>query len=142
MNKIQKHRLTYLSIFLIGLAIAAGLILYALRQNLNVFVTPSQIATQSINADYNMRLGGMVKKGSIHRDPNSLRVEFIVTDYKHEVTVRYEGVLPDLFHEEKGMIAEGKLDAHGVFLASQVLAKHDENYMPKNVYDAMRKGAE
>jgi cytochrome c-type biogenesis protein CcmE len=141
MNKIQKHRLTYVIFFIIGLALAAGLILYALRQNLNVFVTPSQLATQAIQRDYNMRLGGMVKKGSIKRDSKSLRVEFVVTDYKNEVTVHYTGILPDLFHEEKGMIAEGKMDANGVFLASLVLAKHDENYMPKNVYDAMRKGA-
>ena len=139
MNKIQKRRLTYVIFLLVGLAIAAGLIFYALKQNLNVFVTPSQLAAKNIAADYNMRLGGMVKKGSIKRATDSLQVEFVVTDFKHEVTVRYTGVLPDLFHEEKGMIAEGKMDAHGVFIASQVLAKHDENYMPKNVYEAMRK---
>ena len=139
MNKIQKRRLTYVIFLLVGLAIAAGLIFYALKQNLNVFVTPSQLAAKNIAADYNMRLGGMVKKGSIKRATDSLQVEFVVTDFKHEVTVRYTGVLPDLFHEEKGMIAEGKMDAHGIFIASQVLAKHDENYMPKNVYEAMRK---
>lgn len=138
MNRIQKRRLTYVIFFLVGLGIAAGLIFYALNQNLNVFVTPSQITAR--NTDYNMRLGGMVKKDSIKRDPHSLLVEFVVTDFKKDVTVRYTGVLPDLFHEEKGMIAEGKMNADGIFVATQVLAKHDENYMPKNVYQSMRQG--
>lgn len=140
MNNIQKRRLTYLIFFLVGLAIAASLIFYALRQNLNVFVTPSQLATRTISTEYNMRLGGMVKKGSIKHDSDSLKVTFVVTDFKSDVAVQYTGVLPDLFHEEKGMIAEGKMNAQGIFIAQQVLAKHDENYMPKNVYDAMRKG--
>lgn len=139
MNRIQKRRLTYVIFFLIGLAIAAGLIFYALKQNLNVFVTPSQLATRSVPPGYSLRLGGMVKKDSIKREPDSLKVEFVVTDFKKDMTVHYTGVLPDLFHEEKGMIAEGKLNAKGEFEASQVLAKHDENYMPKNVYDAMKK---
>jgi cytochrome c-type biogenesis protein CcmE len=139
MNKIQKRRLTYVIFFLVGLAVAASLIFYALRQNLNVFVTPSQLAEHT-SANMNLRLGGMVKKGSIKHDDNSLQVEFVVTDFKSEVTVRYVGVLPDLFHEEKGMIAEGKMNADGVFIAQQVLAKHDENYMPKNVYNALRQG--
>jgi cytochrome c-type biogenesis protein CcmE len=139
MNKIQKRRLTYVIFFLVGLAVAASLIFYALRQNLNVFVTPSQL-TEHTSANMNLRLGGMVKKGSIKHDANSLQVEFVVTDFKSEVTVRYTGVLPDLFHEEKGMIAEGKMNADGIFIAQQVLAKHDENYMPKNVYNALRQG--
>lgn len=139
MNRIQKRRLTYVIFFLIGLAIAAGLIFYALKQNLNVFVTPSQLATRSVPPGYSLRLGGMVKKDSIKREPDSLKVEFVVTDFKKDMTVHYTGVLPDLFHEEKGMIAEGKLNAKGEFEANQVLAKHDENYMPKNVYDAMKK---
>ena len=139
MNKIQKRRLTYLIFFLVGLALAASLIFYALRQNLNVFVTPSQLAERRIDKNYQPRLGGLVKKDSIKRNPDSLQVEFVVTDFKNEVTVRYTGVLPDLFHEEKGMIAEGKLNDDDVFIASQILAKHDENYMPKNVYQQMRK---
>lgn len=139
MNKIQKRRLTYLIFFLVGLAISASLIFYALRQNLNVFVTPTQLTERSIDNNYQLRLGGMVKKDSIKRNPDNLQVEFIVTDFKHDVTVRYTGVLPDLFHEEKGVIAEGKINGDGVFIASQILAKHDESYMPKNVYQEMRK---
>lgn len=138
MNKIQKRRLYYVIFFLVGLAAAASLIFYALNQNLNVFVTPSQLAAHS-SSQYQMRLGGMVKKGSIQRDPNSLQVTFIVTDFKQNVTVRYNGSLPDLFHEEKGMIAEGRLNADGIFIANRILAKHDENYMPKNVYQEIRK---
>lgn len=138
MNKILKRRLITVSFFLIGLALAAGLIIYAIRKNLNVFVTPSQIISQHIDKDYHLRLGGMVKKDSIKREPGSLRIAFVVTDLKHDVPVRYEGVLPDLFKEEKGMLAEGKLNAQGVFIATRVLAKHDENYMPKKVYDSMR----
>lgn len=140
MNKIQKRRLTYVVFFISGLAIAASLIIYALNQNMNVFVTPSQITEKHIDQQYHLRLGGMVKKGSIKRDANDLKVSFVVTDFKRDVTVFYNGVLPDLFHEEKGVIAEGKINAHGEFVATQVLAKHDENYMPKNVYDALRQG--
>lgn len=140
MNKIQKRRLTYVIIFLMGLTLAASLIFYALKQNLNVFVTPNQLASRHITSDYALRLGGMVKKDSVKRDPNSLRVEFVVTDFKKDVNVRYTGVLPDLFHEEKGVIVEGKMSAEGTFIATQVLAKHDENYMPKNVYEQMRQG--
>lgn len=142
MNKIQKRRMIYVIIFLLALAAAATLIFFALRQNLNVFVTPSHLATRAPHTGYSLRLGGMVKQGSVQRDNQSLQVDFIVTDFKHEVPVRYVGVLPDLFHEGKGMIAEGKMNEQGVFLAKQVLAKHDENYMPKNVYDALRKGQE
>lgn len=140
MNKIQKRRLTYVIFFLCGLAIAATCIFYALKQNLNVFVTPSQITERHVQGNYQLRLGGMVKAGSIQRDPHNLEINFIVTDFKSEIPVQYTGVLPDLFHEGKGVIAEGTINPQGVFIAKLVLAKHDENYMPKNVYDAMRKG--
>lgn len=141
MNKIQKRRLYYVSLFAIGIAIAAGLILYALKQNINVFVTPNQLAAMRMNSDYHFRLGGMVKPGSITHDKQNLGVAFVVTDFKREIPVHYIGVLPDLFREGKGVIAEGSLNAQGQFEATQVLAKHDENYMPKNVYKAMRANA-
>ncbi len=141
MNKLQKRRLTYVSLFLIVLALAASLIFYALKQNLNVFVTPTQIAEQSIKTNYSMRLGGMVKNNSLQRDKQSLQVDFVMTDFKHDIPVRYIGVLPDLFHEGKGAIVEGIMNADGIFVASRVLAKHDENYMPKKVYEAMRRNA-
>lgn len=141
MNKIHKRRLYYVGLFALGLAVAAGLILYALKQNINVFLTPGQIANAHITADYHFRLGGMVKNGSVVRDHNGLGVEFVVTDLKRDLRVRYVGILPDLFREGKGVITEGSLNTQGVFVATQVLAKHDENYMPKNVYKALREGA-
>lgn len=138
MNKIHQRRIYIISFIAIGLIAAASLILYALKQNINVFLTPQQLASQSLPTDYHFRLGGMVKSGSIMRDAQGLGVQFIVTDLKKELPVRYVGVLPDLFREGKGMVAEGSLNAKGVFIATQVLAKHDENYMPKNVYKAIR----
>jgi cytochrome c-type biogenesis protein CcmE len=142
MNKIHKRRLYYLGLFALGLSLAAGLILYALKQNINVFLTPAQLANTHFATDYHFRLGGMVKKNSIVRDKNSLSVKFIVSDLKSEVSVQYLGVLPDLFREGSGMIAEGSLNAQGIFIATQVLAKHDENYMPKNVYQALRQNSD
>lgn len=139
MNKIHKRRIYYVCLFVTGLAIAAGLILYALKQNINVFLTPTQLAEKHVTPDYRIRLGGMVKQGSVVRDYESLGVHFIVTDLKHETSVRYTGILPDLFREGKGVIAEGYLEKDGTFNATQILAKHDENYMPKNVYEQMRK---
>lgn len=140
MNRIHKRRLYYVSFFLIGLSLAAGLIFYALNQNMNAFLTPGQLASTSLATDYHFRLGGMVKKDSVLREQEGLGVEFVVTDFKREVPVRYVGVLPDLFREGKGVIAEGSLNAQGIFVATQILAKHDENYMPKNVYEAVNEG--
>lgn len=141
MNKIHQRRLYYISLLGLGLALAAGLILYALKQNINVFFTPSELATAHVAKDYPIRLGGMVKKASVVREKAGLGVQFVVTDLKQEIPVRYVGVLPDLFREGKGVIAEGSVNAQGVFVANEILAKHDENYMPKNVYRAMRKNA-
>ncbi|RDI40177.1 cytochrome c maturation protein CcmE [Aquicella lusitana] len=141
MNKIHQRRIVYVLLFSAGLALATGLILYALKQNINAFLTPSQITSAQVSTRAYFRLGGMVKKGSVQRDKTGLGVQFTVTDLKREQTVRYVGVLPDLFREGKGVIAEGTLDPQGIFVASRVLAKHDENYMPKNVYKAMRENA-
>ena len=140
MNKIRKQRLCYIILFAASITLATSLILYALKQNINVFVTPSQLTSSTIHADYQLRLGGVVKKNSIAHSQNNLAVQFTVTDFKSEIIVSYVGILPDLFQEGKGVIAEGKINSQGVFMASQVLAKHDENYMPKKVYEALRKG--
>ena len=130
MNKIHQKRLFYLILFAMGIAVALSLILYALKQNINAFLTPSQIASAHLAPDYHFRLGGMVKKGSLAHDKNSLAVRFIVTDLQYALPVYYNGVLPDLFREGKGVIASGNLNAQGIFIATEVLAKHDENYMP------------
>ena len=138
MNKLQQRRLYLVTSFIIGIAIAASLMFYALKQNMNVFLTPKQIAAAHLPAEYHFRLGGMVKNGSVIHDKNSLNVSFVVTDFKQDISVQYDGVLPDLFREGKGVIAEGSINPQGIFIATQILAKHDENYMPKNVYKALR----
>lgn len=137
MNKYHKRRISLFVLFALGLALAASLILYALKQNLNAFVTPHELANMTVSPDYHLRLGGMVKKNSLVRDQQGLGLQFTVTDFKSDITVRYVGVLPDLFREGKGMVAEGYRDKNGIFIASQVLAKHDENYMPKKVKDEL-----
>jgi cytochrome c-type biogenesis protein CcmE len=140
MNKIHKRRLSLIIFFMTGLSIAAALVFYALNQNMNVFLTPSQIAGAHLAPQDHFRLGGMVKQGSLARG-QGLEVNFVVTDLKEELPVHYTGVVPDLFREGKGVIAEGSIDEHHTFVATQILAKHDENYMPKNVYKALRENA-
>lgn len=142
MNKIHKRRIYYVCLFAAGLALAASLILYALKQNINVFLTPTQLTAAQLKPDYHLRLGGIVKQGTIVRDHESLGVHFTITDLKHDVPVRYTGVLPDLFREGKGVIAEGYIDKSGTFNATEILAKHDENYMPKKVYEQLRKDSQ
>ncbi len=137
MNHLHKKRLYLLGVLAAGVTIAVGLILYAFQQNINAFLTPQQLVTAALPADYRLRLGGMVKKGSVSRDKVGLGVQFVVTDFKSEVRVRYQGILPDLFREGKGVVVEGKLNGQGQVFASSVLAKHDENYMPKQVSEAI-----
>lgn len=141
MNKIHKRRLYLVIFFIIGLTTATALILFALKKNINVFLTPSQLANAHVTTDYHFRLGGVVKPGSVKHGKDNLIINFIVTDYKSEIPVQFNGVLPDLFREGKGVIAEGYINTKGTFIATQVLAKHDENYMPKNVYKALREEA-
>jgi len=122
--------------------VAVGLSTYALRQNINLFYDPTQIAAGDAPADVRIRAGGMVEEGSVLRDTESLKVAFKVTDFTESVTVEYVGILPDLFAEGQGIVAMGRLNREGVFLADQVLAKHDENYMPPEVADALAKASE
>lgn len=139
MHPIRKKRLTIILFLLAGLAVAVGLTTYALRQNINLFYDPTQIASGEAPMDARIRAGGMVKQGSVVRSDQDLTVEFQVTDFVSSVTVRYTGILPDLFDEGQGVVAMGRLQADGVFVADQVLAKHDENYMPPEVSDALEK---
>jgi cytochrome c-type biogenesis protein CcmE len=134
MNKLQKQRF-YGVVFLFScLALATGLILFALKRNINVFFTPSQLIDHPVSSSATFRLGGMVKKNSVKHEASGIGVTFIVTDFKHELSVRYQGILPDLFREGKGVVVEGKLISATQVKASQVLAKHDENYMPQKMY--------
>jgi cytochrome c-type biogenesis protein CcmE len=122
---------------LAALGIAASLILNAFRSNIVFFYTPTQVATKEAPVGRGFRIGGMVKDGSLKRD--GVNVQFVVTDMAQSVPVAYTGILPDLFKEGKGVVAQGKLDSDGVFHATEVLAKHDENYMPPEAADALKR---
>ncbi|NWN91671.1 cytochrome c maturation protein CcmE [Marinobacter adhaerens] len=141
MHPIRKKRLTIVLFLLAGLSVAVALTTYALRQNINLFYDPSQIAAGEAPTDARIRAGGMVEEGSVIRDPDSLKVEFKVTDYSASVPVEYMGILPDLFAEGQGIVAMGRLGTDGRFVADQVLAKHDENYMPPEVSGALEKAS-
>jgi cytochrome c-type biogenesis protein CcmE len=133
----KQKRLSLLLAALIVLGSATGLVLYALRDSIVFFVTPAEVAGRAIAPDTRFRLGGLVAEGSLKRDGTS--VSFIVTDGEKTLPVTFTGQLPDLFREGQGVVAEGKLDRTGLFIADTVLAKHDENYMPKEVADALKK---
>ncbi len=138
MNPQRKKRLFIILGAVAGVAIAVGLALSALQQNINLFYTPTQIAAGEAPKDTRIRAGGMVKNGSVKRSEDSLDVEFVVTDYAKDVTIRYRGILPDLFREGQGIVALGRLDRNGILTADEVLAKHDENYMPPEVSKALK----
>src|SRR5690606_32605093 len=118
---------------LVGVSIAGALALTAFRENVMFFFDPSQVAAGEVKTGERFRLGGMVSRGSVERAPGSLEVRFMVTDFKNTVPVRYTGVLPDLFREGQGVVAHGRLTEDGTFVADEVLAKHDEKYMPPQV---------
>jgi cytochrome c-type biogenesis protein CcmE len=134
--KPRHRRLAIAAAVVCAVGAATALVLNAFRSNLVFFYSPSQVAAQEAPADRTFRLGGLVQAGSVQRD--GVNVRFIVTDTATTVPVRYEGILPDLFKEGKGVVAQGRLD-NGVFIAREVLAKHDENYMPPEAADALAK---
>ncbi|NKB31564.1 MAG: cytochrome c maturation protein CcmE [Pseudomonadales bacterium] len=137
---MKPHRQKKLGIILfiaLGLSVSVGLILYAMTQNINLFYTPTQVALGEVDVGQRFRIGGMVKEGSLVSADDSLQVRFETTDYVHAVPIQYEGILPDLFREGQGIVAEGTVDVAGVFHASRVLAKHDENYMSQEVKAAL-----
>ena len=125
-----------------GVTISAALALRAFQENLLFFFSPTQVAAGEAPNERVFRLGGMVVKDSIEREPGSLTLSFVVTDYAHSMPVHYTGVLPDLFGEDQGVVARGKLDDQGGFVAEEILAKHDENYMPPEVADALARAEE
>lgn len=132
MSRKQRHRMFGILFLVVGIAIAAGLILMTFSKNIDLYYTPTHY--QSLPLDYPkvIRVGGMVVKGSVKRDAD-LRVHFKITDFEQELRVTYEGILPDLFREGQGVVVLGHKHSHESFTASQVLAKHDENYMPPEV---------
>jgi cytochrome c-type biogenesis protein CcmE len=121
------------------LGVASALVLNAFQSNLVFFFSPSQIVAKEAPIERNFRIGGLVEEGSLKRDGQSLTVNFVVTDMAQRIPVSYTGMLPDLFKEGKGVVAQGKLGSDGVFRAEQVLAKHDENYMPPEAAEALEK---
>lgn len=139
MNPKRKQRLIIVLFIVFGVSIALGLTMFALSQNINLFYSPTQIASGEAPHNTRIRAGGMVVDGSVIRDQQSLNVTFDITDYDQTVTVHYDGILPDLFREGQGIVAQGELDSNNVFQASEVLAKHDENYMPPEVAEALEK---
>ncbi len=142
MHPVRRQRLI-LVIFIVTLAsVTVGLLSYALRENINLFYTPSKIVSGEAPQDTTIRAGGMVVEGSMARAADSLFVSFLVTDGAANLEVHYTGILPDLFAEGEAAVVTGQLNRQGVFEASQVLAKHDENYTPPEVADAMKEAHE
>ena len=137
MHPLRKQRLIVVSLVVVLSSAAVGLVAFALRDNINLFYPPADVVAGKAPVDRNIRLGGMVVEGSIERSSTELDTTFWVTDYEASVAVRYSGILPDLFAEGEGVVAEGKLDDNGVLIATQVLAKHDENYLPPEVAAAL-----
>jgi len=133
----RRKRMLIIGLLVLGMGAATALILKAFNQNLMYFYSPSDVQAGKAPVARDFRIGGLVVAGSVKRAPDKLGVEFTLSDLKQQVTVSYEGILPDLFREGQGIVANGKLDANGVFVAREVLAKHDENYMPPEVADAL-----
>lgn len=138
--KTRHKRLALVVSGLMLLGIAAALVLSAFRQNLVFFFTPTQVMSGEAPAGKSFRIGGMVEKGSVRRQEDGMTVKFIVTDMATSLPVVYKGILPDLFREGKGVVAQGKISGNGLFLAEEVLAKHDENYMPPEAAYALKNG--
>ncbi|GJG97277.1 cytochrome c maturation protein CcmE [Cupriavidus pauculus] len=141
MMTARQRRLGLLLAALVCGGVALALVLNAFQSNLVFFFSPSQVATHEAPTARAFRLGGLVAPGSVRREAESLTIRFVVTDTRHDVPVVYRGLLPDLFREGKGVVARGTLDAGGTFVASEVLAKHDENYMPPEAAEALKRAA-
>ena len=137
--KRRHKRIAFIVIALASLSIAAFLVLSAFQNNLVFFFSPTQVAAKEAPIDRTFRIGGLVQEGTVKRDADGLTVRFTVTDTAQSIPVVYKGILPDLFKEGRGCVAQGKLNADGVFQAEQVLAKHDENYMPPEAGEAIDK---
>ena len=138
----RKKRIYLISLFFITIATSIYLILWALRDNIVFFYSPSEIQQKirlkEIDEMSKLRLGGMVKESSIEKLNNG-SINFIITDFDREMVVFYKGIIPDLFKEQQGVIAEGSINNEGIFIANSILAKHDENYMPPEVQDTLKK---
>jgi cytochrome c-type biogenesis protein CcmE len=137
MHPVRKQRLLLVVFIALFSSAAIGLVVYALRGNIDLYYPPTKVMSGDAPVGQPIRVGGMVVKDSVQRDDDSLEVSFQLTDYKASVPVVYTGILPDLFGEGQGAVASGQLNANGVLEATEILAKHDENYMPPEVADAL-----
>lgn len=134
----RRRRLYWVLAIVAGVGIAGALALRAFQQNVMFYFDPTRIAAGEVKTGQRFRLGGMVEQGSLKRQAGTLQVDFVVTDFRHSVPVHYDKVLPDLFREGAGVVAHGRLDANGTFVADEVLAKHDEKYMPPEVARSLK----
>jgi cytochrome c-type biogenesis protein CcmE len=141
MTTIRKRRLGKIFLLVCGVSTALGLALTALQENINLFFTPSQIIAGEVPEGILIRAGGLVEKGSIVRTTDSLELHFSITDGSRNIIVKYKGILPDLFREGQGVVALGKLNQDKVLQADQILAKHDENYMPPEAAHALKEAS-
>ncbi len=139
MTPARKKRLALIGLMLAGIAVGLTFALKALDENIMFFFTPTEVANGKAPKNHLFRMGGMVVTGSVSRPGDGLTAQFDLTDNEKQVTVRYTGILPDLFREGQGIIANGEVGDDGIFVAQEVLAKHDENYMPPEVAEAMKK---
>ncbi len=135
----RQKRLAWILIGVGLVAAAVGLVLFALKNNVSLYFTPTQVYNKEAPQARNFRIGGMVEEGSVQRQKDGLTVHFKITDTANAMEVVYKGILPDLFKEGKGVVAQGKLNSENIFEAEEVLAKHDENYMPPEAMDAIKK---
>jgi cytochrome c-type biogenesis protein CcmE len=134
----RRRRMMLVALAVLGVGAAVGFALTALQENLLYYYSPSDVSAGKAPTDRVFRVGGMVPEGSFKREPGSREARFVLTDYAHNVTVSYSGILPDLFREGQGIIARGRLGEDGLFVAEEVLAKHDENYMPPEVAESLK----
>ena len=137
--KPRHKRFIFIAVAVAGVGLAVGLVLYALRGNVNLYFTPTQVFNKEVPNGRSFRIGGLVEEGSVKHEKDGLTVNFVITDTHKSIPVVYKGILPDLFKEGKGVVAQGKVEANGVMVAAEVLAKHDENYMPPEAADAIKK---
>lgn len=137
MNSKQRKKLGFVCVLIVLLALAATFVLYALKKNINLYYTPTQATVETLSPTQTLRLGGFVAANSLHIDTKTLAVNFVITDYKSQIAVHYQGELPNLFREKQGVVVTGHFDANGSFTATEILAKHDENYIPKPVKELL-----
>lgn len=139
--KPRQKRFMFIAAGVIGVGLAVGLVLNALDKNVSLYFTPTQVFNKEAPEGRSFRIGGLVEEGSVKREADGLTVNFAITDTHKRIPVVYRGILPDLFKEGKGVVAQGRVEADGVMRADEVLAKHDENYMPPEAADALKKAA-